>query len=163
MFTKNNCIYFISSGLQGEQGAQGAMGAMGKPGDAGPAGPAGAAGPPGPPGPPGIPAARPPLPLTCPAICDKLCVGICPTQNCCRKSQITTRQKVMPIKVAQKPVLPPVRGQAQAKTNLQGSHTKERKLVVNAQKLAQVLFKEVTSVNSLKIKRNKIRHRKYHS
>lgn len=130
---------------------------MGKPGDAGPAGP------PGPPGPPGIPAARPPLPFTCPAICDKLCVGICPTQNCCKKSQIPTKQKIVPMKVAQKPVMPPVQGQAQAKTTLQGGHKKERKLQVNAQKHAQAPVKEIPSLNSHKVKRSKIRHRKYHS
>lgn len=130
---------------------------MGKPGDAGPAGP------PGPPGPPGIPATRPPPAFTCPAICDKLCVGICPSQNCCKKSQIPTKQKIMPVKVVQKPVVPPVQGQAQVKTNLQGSRTKEGKLTVNAQKHAQVPVKEVPSVNNHKIKRSEIRHSKYHS
>lgn len=145
---------------------------MGSPGDAGPAGPAGPVGPPGPPGPPGTPATRP-SPPTCPAICDKLCVGICPTQNCCKKSQIPTKQKIMPIKVAQKQGPPPVQGRAQAKTNVQGTHTKEGNLHVNAQKYTQIgtpfqgharaPVKEVPLVNNHKIKRSKIRHKKYHS
>ena len=146
------------------------MGAMGRPGDAGAAGPAGPAGPPGPPGPPGLPAMTPPpSPFTCPAICDMLCVGICPTKNCCKKSQIPTKQNIMPMKVAQKPGLPPV----QAKTNIQGSHNKEGKVQVNAEKHTQIgtpfrgharaLVKDVPSVSHHKVKRSKIRQRKYHS
>ena len=179
MSNKNTCNYLFSSGLQGEQGSPGEMGAMGKPGDTRPAGPAGPAGPPGPLGPPGLPDMRspppppppPPPPFTCPAICDKLCVGICLIHNCCKKSQIPTKQKIMPIKVAQKPR--PVAGPVQAKTSVQGSHTNERKLQINAQihtqvgtpfqGHAQAPVKEAPSVNNHKVKRSKIRHRKYHS
>lgn len=148
----------------------GAIGAMGSPGDPGAAG---AAGPPGPPGPPGIPATRPPP--TCPAICAKLCVGICLTLNCCNKSQIPTKKvqtadkpKIKPIKVSQKQGQPQVQGPAQAKTNVQG-HPQQGKLNVQghpqigtpAEGHVQAPVKEGPSISSHNVKRNKIIHKKH--
>lgn len=144
----------------------GATGAMGAPGDAGAAGPAGPPGPPGPPGSPGVAAIRPPP--TCPAICDKLCVGICPTNNCCKKSEIPSKKlqmadkpKIMPIKVAQKKGQPPVQGPVQVKTNVQ-SHTQQGKLSVQGhpQTGTPAQVKEGPANGNHNVKRNKIRHHK---
>lgn len=120
---QNGFVFPGVAGPKGPQGTMGAPGAMGSPGDAGAAG---LPGPPGPPGPPGIPAAGPAP--ACPAICDKLCVGICPTNNCCKRSQIPTKKvqivnkgNILPIKAAiVKQAKPQVQGPAQAKTNVQG-------------------------------------------
>ena len=161
--------YHSTSGLQGPKGTDGAMGTIGAMGSPGDAGAAGAPGQPGPPGPPGIPP-------TCPAICDKLCVGICATQNCCKKSQIPTKvhmadkQKIMPIKVAsQNHGQPPVQGPAQANATVQG-HTQQGKLTV--QEHPQIgapvqghveapVKKEGPSVVNHNAKRNKISHKKH--
>lgn len=129
-------------GLQGPKGPQGTMGTpgtMGQPGDPGAAGPAG---PPGPPGPPGVPAAD--VAPVCPAICDKLCVGICPTNNCCKKSKIPIKK----VQILNKGSIIPVKAASatQGKEGVQGEKTQRGRLIQGKNP-------------SQNIKRSKIRHK----